>query len=81
MFTHPVITEALASQHRRDLMAQADAYRLVRAARGGTPNGPGSSRKTRRPVNLARPAKRAVTAAAAVFAATAVLMAVPAGTK
>jgi hypothetical protein len=80
MFTHPAITEALASEHRRDLITQADAYRLARAARGGNPTRPGLFRMVRRPASLAQPARRAVAASAAVFAAAAVLIASPAGT-
>lgn len=74
MFTHPAITEALASQHRRDLITQAEGYRLARAARSTRTARPGLFGLAR----LAQPAKRAVTAAAAVFAA-AVLIAAPAG--
>jgi hypothetical protein len=81
MFTHPAITEALASQRRRDLITQADAYRLARAARGSGPARPGLFRWARRPASLAQPASRAVTASAAVFAAAAVLIAAPAGTN
>jgi len=80
MFTHPAITEAIASQRRRDLIAQADAYRLARTARNSRPTRPGRFRMGRRPAGLAQPADRAVTAAAAVFAAAAVLIAAPAGT-
>ena len=35
MSLHPCITVALAEQHRRDLIARADTYRLARAARSG----------------------------------------------
>jgi hypothetical protein len=66
MFTHPAITQALASERRRDLIAQADTYRLARAARSSTPSRPGLFRIGRR-VNLARPAKRAAAATAAKF--------------
>jgi len=79
MFTHPTITEAIASQRRRDLIAQADAYRLARVARSTRPARPGRFPRARRPASLAQPARRAVTAAAAVFAAAAVLIAAPAG--
>jgi hypothetical protein len=40
MFTHLAITTAVAKQHRRDLIAQADDYRLARAARQGRPPPP-----------------------------------------
>lgn len=80
MFTHPAITEALASQRRRDLIAQAEAYRLARAARVGSPARSARFRRAGRPAGLAQPARRAVTTAAAVFAAAAVLMASPVGT-
>jgi hypothetical protein len=76
MFTHPAITEALASQRRRDLITQADAYRLARTARNSTSSRPGLFRIGRR-VGLARSAKRAVTATAAAFAAAAMLLAAP----
>jgi hypothetical protein len=45
MFTNPTITAALAEQHRRDMLAQADAGRLARAARQGRSAG---SRQRRR---------------------------------
>lgn len=35
--THPTISEALAAEHRRDLLAQAEAARLARAARRARP--------------------------------------------
>jgi hypothetical protein len=37
MSMHPAITAAVANQHRRDLITQADAYRLARTARQGRP--------------------------------------------
>lgn len=37
MSSHPAITTALAEQHRRDLTARAEAYRLTRAARSSRP--------------------------------------------
>jgi hypothetical protein len=71
MSSYPFITAAVADQHRRDLIAQADAYRLARAARqgGGRPF-------------LPRPAltmRRLVTAAAAGCAALSVFTLSPAG--
>jgi hypothetical protein len=33
MFTNPTTTAALAQQHRREMLAQADAHRLARATR------------------------------------------------
>lgn len=33
MSMHPTITAALAEQHRRDLTARAETYRIARAAR------------------------------------------------
>jgi hypothetical protein len=33
MSMHPTITSALAEQHRRDLHARAEAYRIARAVR------------------------------------------------
>jgi hypothetical protein len=74
MFTHPAITAALADQHRRDLTAQASAYRLVRAARDSRP---GRSPRPRR-TGLLQTIRRATTATAAA-AAAAVLMMTPAG--
>jgi hypothetical protein len=37
MSMNPGIATALAEQHRRDLVARADAHRLARAARGRRP--------------------------------------------
>src|SRR6516165_3460139 len=37
MSTYPAITAAIADQRRQDLIAQAEAYRLARAARQATP--------------------------------------------
>jgi hypothetical protein len=37
MSMHPAITVAVANQHHRDLITQADAYRLARTARQGRP--------------------------------------------
>jgi hypothetical protein len=33
MSLHPTLTAALAEQHRRDLLARAEAHRITRAAR------------------------------------------------
>jgi hypothetical protein len=37
MSSHPTITTAIAQQHRRDLTARAEAYRLAHAARDSGP--------------------------------------------
>lgn len=37
MSPHPTITAALAEEHRRDLTARAEAWRLARAARTSRP--------------------------------------------
>jgi uncharacterized RmlC-like cupin family protein len=73
MFMHPNISVALAEQHRRDLAAQADAWRLARATRS---NSSSRSQHTRRPVNLSWPA---ITAAAAAVAALAMVLLTLAG--
>lgn len=78
MFTHPAITAALADQHRRDLTAQANTYRLARAARNCQPTRPGRSPQPRRLTGPVRAIRRAVTTAAAA-AAAAVLVMTPAG--
>jgi hypothetical protein len=44
MFTNPTTTAALASQHRRELLAQAGAHRLARATRQRRPTGSRPSR-------------------------------------
>jgi hypothetical protein len=69
MSMHPAITATLADQHRRDLIAQAEAGRLARAAHRGALRQPAS------PVLCAR---RVITTAAAACAATALLMLTPA---
>jgi len=68
MFMNPAITTAVAEQHRRDLITQADACRLARAARNCRPSRP----------RLLQTARRVVTTGAAA-AAAAVLMMTPAG--
>jgi hypothetical protein len=73
MSSYPSITAAVADQHRRDLIAQADAYRLARAARQGS-GGPSSL--PRRPALTAR---RLTAAAAAGCTAAAVFLLAPAG--
>jgi hypothetical protein len=40
MSMHPTITAALAEQHRRDLTARAETYRIARTARGSRPAAP-----------------------------------------
>jgi len=40
MSVHPTITAALADQHRRDLLARAEAHRIARAARASRPTRP-----------------------------------------
>jgi len=37
MSQHPVTTAALTEQHRRDMIARAEAHRIARAARAGRP--------------------------------------------
>ena len=37
MSMHPTITAALADQHRRDMIARAEAHRIARAARRQPP--------------------------------------------
>lgn len=37
MSMHPTITAALAEQHRRDLTARAETYRIARATRATRP--------------------------------------------
>jgi hypothetical protein len=69
MSSYPAITAAIADQHRNDLIAQADAYRLSREARQG-----GTARPSR-PVLTAR---RLVAAAAAGCTAAAVFLLGPA---
>ena len=71
MSMHPTITAALAEQHRRDLTARADRYRIARAARAA---GPAPARPVRvipnliaaawRPVTRLLPAKTPATAGA-----------------
>jgi hypothetical protein len=70
MFTHPAITAAIADQHRRDLITQADTYRLARAARQGRP---------RRPATSVLTTRRLVTTVAAACTAAAVFVLAPAG--
>ena len=69
MSMHPAITATLADQHCRDLIAQAEAGRLARAARQGA---------LRRPTSPVLTARRVITTAAAACAATALLMLTPA---
>jgi hypothetical protein len=57
MSLHPAITTALADQHRRDLTARAEAWRLARAARS---SGPPPARHTADPVKPIRQLLRAV---------------------
>lgn len=72
MSSHPSITAAAADQHRRDLIAQADAYRLARAARQGSGGRPARPRP-------ALTLRRLVTAAAAGCTALTVITLSPAG--
>ena len=76
MFMHPAITTAIADQHRRDLIAQADAYRLARTARDGRTR---RSAPAHRPASAVNATRRAVATLAAACAAAAVLLLVPAG--
>ncbi len=62
MFTHPTITQALAEQHRSDLINQASTYRLAKTARQARPQ------KQPRPRLVIR-ALRATGAAAALAGA------------
>lgn len=70
MFTHPVISAAVAEEHRRDLTARADAYRLMRAARQSRPS---------RAAGPALTVKRVLVTAAAACTAVGVLALTPAG--
>ena len=70
MLMNPTITTAIADQHRRDLITQADAYRLARAARPGRP---------RRPATPLLTTRRVVSTAAAACTAAAVFLLAPAG--
>jgi hypothetical protein len=70
MSMHPAITTAVAEQHRRDLIAQADVCRLARTARQGRP---------RRPVSPFLTTKRVITTAAAACTAAALFVLTPAG--
>jgi hypothetical protein len=67
---HPAITAAVANQHRRDLITQADAYRLARTARQGRP---------RSQVSPFLTTKRVIITAAAACTAAARFMLTPAG--
>jgi hypothetical protein len=78
MSTYPAITAALADEHRRDLIAQAGAYRLARAARDSQPTRPGRSAQPRRLTSPLRAIRRAATTTVAA-AAAAVLVMTPAG--
>jgi hypothetical protein len=40
MFVHPYMAAKIAEERRRDLIAQAEAHRRVRAAREGRPRTP-----------------------------------------
>jgi hypothetical protein len=51
MTPHPATTAALAAQHRRDLTARAEDYRLARAARS---SGPAPAHHAADPVKLIR---------------------------
>ena len=64
MSVHPTITAALAEQRRRDMTARAEAYRIARAARAGSPTPARTPRiipqliaAARRPVTRLLPAK------------------------
>jgi hypothetical protein len=74
MFTHPVITAALADQHHQDLIARANTYRLARAARDSQPTRPGRSPQPRRLTGPVRAIRRAATAIAAGAAAAVLTM-------
>jgi len=55
MSMHPTLTAALAEEHRRDLLARAEAHRIARAAR------PAPARPTRIIPQLIAAARRPVT--------------------
>ncbi len=55
MFMNPAITTAVAEQHRRDLITQADACRLARAARNCRPSRPRLLQTARRVVTTVSP--------------------------
>ena len=77
MSMHPAIAAALADQHRQDLTAQANAYRLARAARNCQPTRPGPSSQPRRLTNPVQAIRRVVAAVAAATAATLLVMTPP----
>ena len=58
MSMHPTITAALAEQHRRDLTARAETYRIARAARAASPS---PARPVRTIPNLIAAARQPVT--------------------
>jgi hypothetical protein len=71
MSMHPTITAALADQHRRDMIARAEAHRIARAARAGRPAPARTMRiipqliaAARRPVTRLLPVKATATAGA-----------------
>jgi hypothetical protein len=78
MFTHPVIAASFAEQHRRDLISQAEASRLARAARNCRATPPGRPSLPRRRTGPVQAIRRAAAAVAATAAAVAVMM-TPAG--
>ena len=76
MSTYPAITAAIADQRRQDLIAQAEAYRLARAARQATPYTSGRlagarQGRTARPSRPGRPGRPVLTGRRLVTAATA----------
>jgi hypothetical protein len=58
MSLHPTIAAALAEEHRRDLTARAETYRIARAART---SGPVPARCTRNFLNLLAAVRRPIT--------------------
>jgi hypothetical protein len=69
MSMHPTIAAAVAEQHRRDMIADAEAHRIARAARAGRPTPPRPMRiilqlmaAARRPVTRLLPVKAAAVA-------------------
>ncbi len=73
---HPAITAQIAEQHRRDLVTQADAYRLARTARNCRPTPP---RRPSSPLGRTGPVRALRRAAATAAAAAGMLMLTPAG--
>jgi len=52
MFVHPYMAAKIAEERRRDLIAQAEAHRRLRAARDGHPTGLRTPRRRGRGVRV-----------------------------